>query len=508
MAINEPEPQSNTDQTETARQAAAQPDLSEMRALVDMLDQGRIAEGETAAIELTRRLPDHGFGWKLLGVMLKLQRKHGEALRAMHRAAELLPNDEQAQSNFGLALAEANELPAAEAFHRRALQINPHTAQAYSNLGSVLCRQGRLAEAEACHRQALAIRPDYAEGHNNLGSTLNDQARIEEAIASYRRALDIKPDLAQAHWNESMCKLLLGDFSEGWRQYEWRWLTESFQARKHHFAQPQWSGREPLQGKTLLLHAEQGVGDTLHFCRYAKLAADKGATVILQAPLALRSLLTGLAGVTHLVADGEALPPFEFHCPLLSLPLACGTSLATVPAEIPYLFADPAMVDVWRTKLTATSPPRIGVAWAGNPRHQHDYRRSIPLADFLNIADDQSQLYCLQNTLKPTDRTILDKRTGVRYFGDELHDFADTAALIALMDLVITVDTAVAHLAAAMGKPVWILLPFQPDWRWLREREDSPWYPTARLFRQPAVGDWNSVLKNVRQAMEQRWGKQ
>lgn len=484
------------------RRPAEQPELHEMQALAALLHQGRAVEGEAAANQLIARFPDHGFGWKLLGVMLKLQQKHGEALRAMHRAAALLPGDEEAQSNLGAALAEANALPAAEFFHRQALQINPRYAPAYGNLGCVLSRLGKLAEAEACHRQALEIRPDYAEGHNNLGSTLHDLGRIEEAVASYRRALEIDPDFAQAHWNESMCKLLLGDFSEGWKQYEWRCLTESFQAGKHRFSQPQWLGREPLQGTTLLLHAEQGLGDTIQFCRYAKLAADRGAAVILQAPQALASLLNGLAGVEQLVTDGDPLPPFDFHCQLLSMPLACGTSLATIPADIPYLRADPTLADAWSAKLAAPgSTPIIGVAWAGNPAHRHDSSRSIPLADFLGIANDGSRFYCLQKELKPGERALLDAHAAFRYVGDDLHDFADTAALIDVMDLVVTVDTAVAHLAAAMGKPVWILLPFQPDWRWLRERDDSPWYPSARLFRQPAIGDWKSVLENVHCAL-------
>jgi tetratricopeptide (TPR) repeat protein len=492
----------------------------EMQTRVNLLDPDRIAESEAAAIALTKRFPENGFGWKLLGATLKLRGRHGEAFRAMHRAAELLPDDEEAQSNLGAALADANELQAAERVHRRALQINPRYAPAYSNLGGVLCRKGRLAEAEACHRQALAIQPDYAEGHNNLGSTLNDQGRIEEAVASYRRALEIKPDFAQAHWNESMCKLLLGNFTEGWKQYEWRRLVKpaSFsrsELLERHFAQPQWLGSEPLQGKTILLHAEQGLGDTIQFCRYAALAADKGATVILQVPIALKALLTELAGVTYVAAEGETLPPFDFHCPLLSMPLAFGTRLASIPATIPYLFADPAKVGAWRDKLgTAGSLQsgllRIGLAWAGNPLHRNDLNRSIPLADFLAIANGhghgQAGFYCLQKELKPADRVLLDAHREIQYFGNDLHDFADTAALIDLMDLVITVDTAVAHLAAAMGKPVWILLPFQPDWRWLRDREDSPWYPTARLFRQPAMGAWESVLDKVRHALALRDG--
>ncbi len=472
-----------------------------MQALLTMLNQGRLLEGEAAAIDMTERFPQHGFGWKLLGVILKLQHRHGPALRAMHRAMQLLPNDEEAHSNLGMALADANELPAAEIFLRHAIALNPRHVQAHSNLGNLLSRQGRLAEAEACQRQALEIEPDHVAALCNLGSTLHDLGRIEEADASYRRVLEINPDCAQAQWNAGTSKLLTGKFAEGWQQYEWRWQTDTFLATKRHFKQAQWLGRQSLQGKTILLHAEQGLGDTLQFCRYAKVVAAQGATVILHVPAALKSVLSGLAGVTHLITDDEPLPLFDFHCPLLSLPLACGTTLTNIPADSPYLFAQASTAAMWRDRLPATDLPRVGVAWSGNPLHRHDYKRSIALSDFAELFDDQAQFVCLQKEVRNSDLVALNAHSEVVYVGDALQDFAQTAALIDLMDLVITVDTAVAHLAAAMGKTVWILLPFQADWRWLTRRSDSPWYPSVRLFRQAEMGDWKSVIDEVRQAL-------
>lgn len=485
-------------------EVSAQPAYSDMQMLVNLLRQGRFTEGETAAADMTRRFPQHGFGWKLLGVMLKLQHKHGLALHAMHRAAELLPDDAEAQSNFGMALAEADEPAAAESLLQRALALDPRNARTASNLGNLLGRQGRLTESEACHRQALEIDPENVAALTNLGSALHDQGRIDEAAACYQRALEIKPDFAQAQWNASMVKLLSGDFAEGWKQYEWRWKTDAFAATKRHFIEPQWLGRQDLRGKTVLLHAEQGLGDTIQFCRYASMVAACGAKVILQVPRALKSLLAGLAGVTHLIADDEAVPPFDFHSPLLSLPLAFGTDLSSIPADIPYLSAQPSLAAAWRKRLPDTDARRIGVAWSGNPSHRRDDKRSIALIGFTGIFDLQSQFFCLQKEVRASDLAALHARNDVRFFGDELRDFAQTAALIDTMDLVIAVDTAVAHLAAAMGKPVWILLPFQSDWRWLRERTDSPWYPGARLFRQPAAGDWKSVIDEVRRALRQR----
>ena len=258
-----------------------------------------------------------------------------------------------------------------------------------------------------------------------------------------------------------------------------------------------WLGDHAIAGKTVLLHAEQGFGDTVQFCRYAKLVAAQGATVLMEVQPPLKALLAKLEGVSQLLAYGEMLPAFDYHCPLLSLPLAFNTGIESIPAETPYLSPDPARIRQWEGKLGEKRLPRIGLVWSGRTDHKNDHNRSIPLADTAKLVSGHAELVSLQKEVRAADKLVLDIRQDIRHFGDELNDFADTAALVELMDVVITMDTAVAHVAGALGKPVWILLPFNPDWRWLLDRGDSPWYPTARLFRQPAIGDWDSVIQRV-----------
>jgi hypothetical protein len=265
-----------------------------------------------------------------------------------------------------------------------------------------------------------------------------------------------------------------------------------------------WRGEQAIAGKTLLLHAEQGLGDTIQFCRFAKLAAARGATVLMELQLPLESLLADLDGVSSVLAQGETLPAFDYHAPLLSLPRAFDTRLDRIPAAIPYLHADPIHVGEWEAKLGDKALPRIGLAWSGSAEHKSDQKRSIPLAQMAELVSGHAQFVSLQKELRAADRVTLSERHDIRHFGDELHDFADTAALIEACDLVISADTAVAHLAGALGKEVWILLPFSPDWRWLLERDDSPWYPTARLFRQRAEGDWDSVIRRVASQLKER----
>jgi hypothetical protein len=300
--------------------------------------------------------------------------------------------------------------------------------------------------------------------------------------------------------------LRLGDFATGWREYEWRWEEKPWKGAKPRFARPEWLGAEPLAGKTLLLYNEQGLGDTLQFCRYAKRAAESGANVVLVVQPQLRSLLAGLEGTTRVLERRSELPAFDCHCPLPSAPLAFKTGLDTIPADIPYIRSDPALVGAWRERLGAKTRPRVGVAWSGNPGHLNDRNRSVALAQMLPLASEEGEWVSLQKDTRAADARVLASRSDIRHFGEALGDFADTAALVEHMDVVVTVDTSVAHLAGAMGKPTWILLPFNPDWRWLLDREDSPWYPTARLFRQPAIGDWASVIARVRDELARLFG--
>jgi len=479
------------------------PSIEQMQSVITLFQQSHLVDGEAAARELTQAYPEHGFGWKLLGLFLKFQQQHGPALQAMAKAAQLLPEDDEAHSNLGIALAEANALPEAEEVLMHALKLNPTNPRNLNNLGNLLDRQGRLQEAEVCQRQALRLMPNDSDILNNLGSTLYDQGRTREASICYEQALQANPNNAQAHWNASLEKLARGDFEFGWEEYEWRWKTPVFAPLARQFKQPLWLGKSDLNGKTILLHAEQGYGDTIQFCRYASEATAHGATVLLLVPTALARLLRSLPGVALVTSDEHALPRFDLHCPLMSLPLAFHTTIDSIPATVPYLSTDADLVDVWKARLPATALPRVGIAWSGRLLHRHDYRRSIALKDFAQLFDAQAQFVSLQNEVRDSDRETLATQTRLVHFGGQLQDFADTAALIASMDIVICVDTAVAHLAGAMGKPVWLLLPYQADWRWLRHRADSPWYPGMRLFRQVAQGDWTGPLVQVFDALRQ-----
>jgi hypothetical protein len=323
--------------------------------------------------------------------------------------------------------------------------------------------------------------------------------RHEEAIACFERAQAVKPDMVDAQLNEGLARLALGELDAGWKKYQWRRLTASFHRRKS--PRPLWLGNWDLRDKTILLHGEQGLGDTLQFARYVPRVARQGARIILAVQRPLAPLLAGLAGVSALRAQGDSIPPYDCYCPLPSLPLAFRTTLETIPAEIPYVVAPADRVARWRPEMEAIGRPRIGLMWAGNLAHPNR-RRWIPLRFLLPLTEMRDlHFVALQRELPEDDALLLESANVATFLGDRQVDLADTAAMIAALDLMITVDTSIAHLAGAMGKPVWVLLPFSADWRWLRSRVDSPWYPTARLYRQPAPGDWASVATQVENAV-------
>jgi Tetratricopeptide repeat len=365
----------------------------------------------------------------------------------------------------------------------------------------VLADLERHAEALASFERAIALRPGYARAFYNRGNSLRELHRHRDAVDSFERAIALEPDYASAHWNLADCHLLLGDFARGWSEYEWRWKLKQREAVRRDFPQPLWLGSSPLKGRTILLHSEMGLGDTLLFCRYAKEVAALGAKVVLEVQPALFPLLANLEGAAEVLPVGAALPDFDCHCPLMSLPLAFRTDLYTVPASVPYIRSDPARVAIWRSRLGDKTGPRVGLVWSGSSALRNDHR-SMALAQMLPLVRDWAQWISLQKEVAESEIGLLASRVDVRHFGGELRDFADTAALVELMDIVVTIDTSVANLAGAMGKTVWILLPFNPhDWRWMLDREDSLWYPTARLFRQSAVGDWPGVIRRVDDAL-------
>lgn len=429
----------------------------------------------------------------ILGVL----KRYDEALESCNNALKIRPDYAEALNNRGNALGCLKHPEDALESFQRALEIKPDYAEALNNRGAVLRSLKRLNEALESYNRALTIAPNYAEASYNRGIVLSELERPREAIEAYEHALTIKADYVGAHWNLSLCRLQLGDFSRGWEGYEWRWKEEQLEKSKRDFPQPMWLGVESLEGKTILLHGEAGLGDTLQFCRYAKQVAALGAKVVLEVQAPLLPLLTNLEGALQVLAQGSALPAFDYHCPLLSLPLAFKTEVNSIPTGIPYIHSDAARVAAWRDRLGKKAKPRVGLAWSGNPGHKNDHNRSLALAELLPLLHDGAEWISLQQEVRANDAALLAQRTDIRHFGAQLNDFAETAALVELMDVVISVDTSVAHLAGAMGKPLWILLPFNPDWRWLLNREDSPWYPTARLFRQPAIDDWTAVIDRV-----------
>ncbi|HZB93642.1 MAG TPA: tetratricopeptide repeat protein [Stellaceae bacterium] len=425
-----------------------------------------------------------------------------EALAGFDAALRLRPDYAEALNERGNALYSLRRFESALASYDAALALRPDLADAHNNRANALRALGRSEAALASYDAALARTPLDARVLSNRGLLLHGMGRFDEALASYARAQAIDPGLASAHWNEALSRLLLGDFARGWEKYEWRWQTPDFAPERRQFSRPLWLGREALAGRTILLHAEQGLGDTLQFCRYAPHLAAAGATILLGAPPPLVPLLHSLAGLAWLGARGDALPAFDFHCPLLSLPRACGTGLETIPAPIPYLHAAPERIAAIAPLLPPPAPLRIGLVWSGRAAHPNDRNRSLALERLDPLLALPGIAYVsLQRELRPADAAALARRPAITPLGEHLGDFADTAAAVAALDLVVTVDTSVAHLAGAMGKRVWILLPYVPDWRWLLQREDSPWYPSARLFRQAAPGDWDAVIARVAAAL-------
>jgi len=484
------------------RVLAAQPDHADALHLLGVVAHqvGR----HDLAVELIgqaiRRNRQNPIYFSNLGVVLKDQGRLDEAMTAYRQATGLKADYAEAHSNLGYALWDQGKIDEAVAACRQAIRLNPELPQAHSNLGIALKTQGKLDEAVAACRQAIRIKSDFADAHSNLGIALKDQGKFDEAVAACREAIRLKPDFADAHWNEALLSLLTGEFESGWTKSEWRWKSASSGLSKRNFAQPLWLGAETIDRKTILLHSEQGLGDTIQFCRYVPLVAARGARVILEVQEPLRQLMSGLAGVSQCVSKGEALPHFDLHCPLLTLPLAFGTRLDTIPSTIPYLRA-PTHGQDRRAQLGPRDRPRIGLVWSGNPQHRDDRKRSIELNTLSPLFDVAATFVSLQRDLRAGDEAALKTRSDILNLGPSLASFADTAALISHLDLVISVDTSVAHLAGALGRPVWVLLSFVPDWRWLLNREDSPWYPTARLFRQTDAREWHGVVHRVRAAL-------
>ncbi len=463
--------------------------------------QGRLQESRALLERAVQANAESAEAWNSLGNTLSELGEGEAAIEAYRRAATLRADFPQASFNFGNALRARERWEEAVAAYGEAIARRPDYAEAHNNLGLALDQLGRPAAALACFERAVAIDPQVRSGFNNVALALADLNRHEEALEYFARARTVDPEAPEPVFNESLVRLATGDYEPGWRDYEARWRLAGFRPNASAFQEPQWDGRVEIAGKTILLHGEQGLGDTILFARYIPMVAARGARVVVAAQDALAPLFASMEGVAEVVGSKDPLPRFDLHAPVGSLPGAFGTRWETIPARVPYLTAaaESATLEYVTRAAQDRSPAHlVGVCWAGSPKNPNDRNRSMRLADFDRVFSASGVHWVsLQQKLQPGDE---EKLAG--YDVDVASDragrcLADTAALVARLDLVITVDTAIAHLAGALGKPVWVLLPFRAYWVWARGRTDSPWYPTARLFRQKAPGDWAGVMAEV-----------
>lgn len=461
-------------------------------------EQGQALQAEMLYLHVLEQSPEHPAAHNLLGALKLEQGEATEALAHFERALRGEPDNPDLLHNRGAALRELGRHEEAAASLRSALTLSPHDAETLSDLGMSLRALDREEEALECFDRALRRKPDFAQALTNRGNALLALGRQEEAIASHRSALALDERNADVRLNLAVAELAAGDWLNGWRHYGWRRGAKQFAGRYRTHAQPLWQGEAAISGRTILLHAEQGFGDTIMFARYAPLVAARGARVVLEVQPRLKRLLEQLGGVAQVVATGEALAAYDLQCPLAGLPLAFGTTPETVPAAKPYLVAPDDSAGKWRQKLAALRRPLIGIAWSGSAAYGKDRTRSISLEELGPLlAAPGAGFVSLQKEVSPEDRAALET-LGIPNTGPEQEDFCDAAGLIAQLDLVISVDTAVAHLAGAMGKRVWLLLSSSPDWRWMREREDTPWYPSTRLFRQrQRASGWNETVARL-----------
>jgi Tfp pilus assembly protein PilF len=426
--------------------------------------------------------------------------KLDEAEELYGKVLELDPTNFVALDRRAIMCSKRGEHAEALRLIQAAMRANPRSGETASDMGAILERMGRLDEAKDSYERALVLRPNQPVPHNGRGLALAAKGRYQEAIAAFTRAIEIDPGYADARFHRALSLLVVGDFATGWDEYEWRWAVGDTKAVRPNFPIPDWNG-EPLAGKGIYLYVEQGFGDAIMFARYAPLVAARGATVLFCVRPPLKPLLAGLPGVIVGV-PGDQGPRCHYMCPLLSLPRIFKTRLETIPADVPYIRPLPERAEKWNARIPDDGKLKVGLVWAGGRDYKADHVRTIGSNSFAPLLDNAGVRYfSLHTELRDEDAARMAARPDIVHFGSELADFADTAAVISRLDLVISVDTAVAHLAGAMGKPVWLLLPFTPDWRWLLGRDDSPWYPTARLFRQPRIGDWPSVIARVREAL-------
>jgi tetratricopeptide (TPR) repeat protein len=483
---------------------ALRPDYAEAhnsRGIV-LASVGRLVEALVSFDKAIAQKPDYAEAFNNRGMILQDLQRLDDALGSFRKAIALQPDNARACNNLGAALWDAKRFDEAIENCDKAIALKPDYAEAHYNRALALQDLWRLDEALAGYRAAIALRPNYAAAYANLGVVLQQLGRPEEAIAAYDQVKAMGGDhLAEANVNQSYCFLQLGDFAQGFRLHEWRNRTPQTAAGRR-FPQPVWLGAEDIRDKSLFIPWEQGFGDTLQFGRYAKLTKARGARVAMSVQTPLYRLFRQMAPDVAILNGDDAPAAFDYQCPLMSLPLAFGTTFATVPAGAPYLAADPQLREAWRAQIPPSDKPRIGVVWSGNAKQKNDRNRSIGLPAFAPILSADAQWISLQLDVRDGDAALIAAHPHLLPCPAGVRDFADTAAIMDLLDLVITVDTSVAHLAGAMGKPLWIMLAFNADWRWLIGRDDCPWYPSARLFRQQRIGSWDNVVARIKAELD------
>ena len=464
--------------------------LNRGNTLKDMGDVQRAIANYEQAITIH---PGYAEAYVNLGIALQESQQSDRALACYRKAIGLKPDFAEAYFALGNALQEHGQTDAAILSLQEATRLRPGFVAAYCNLGNLLKDAGRADEALAAYAEAIRAQPDFAVAYCNLGNVQKEKQQFQLAIDSYGQATKLNPNFAEAHWNQSLVHLLLGEFEAAWPLFEWRWKAKKNNIRLPDFRKPLWLGEPALVGKTILICWEQGFGDTIQFCRYVPLLQALGARVLLVVPSTLVPLLKTLDGVEQVLGPDEHVSNFDYYCPLMSLPLAFHTTLNTIPVPSVYLHADENKMQFWVAKLPQSGKKRVGIAWRGSGTNK---RASLPLTELIEYLPKHLDYVCLQKDVTDMERVILLEQN-MYVFDRDIADFSDTAALCGLMDLVISIDTSAAHLAGAMDKPTWVLLPHLPDWRWLLDRSDSPWYPSMRLFRQEGMGAWHTVLQRV-----------
>ena len=459
--------------------------------------EGNLKEAKNIYEQILKHKPNHFDALQLLGILYGQINKKDKAIKLLELALQIKPDDAATLNNYGVILTEVNRTNDSYEALDKATNIKPDYAEAYSNKGNALKLLEKYDDAVKAYSKAIQLKPNYAEAYNNRGVIYKELSQMNLALKDLKKAISLKPDYPEANSTMGVTLLLTGNFSKGWEQYEWRWKDLSDPSVIRSFKQPLWDGKKSLKDKSILLYSEQGLGDTIQFSRYILLIKALGAKVILETHKELLNIVGSIDSNITVILMGQTLPHFDFQCPLLSLPLKFGTGLKNIPSPNRYIWADKRIVPKWKKKIGSQKKPLIGLAWEGNPLHKNDYNRSILLAELIPHLPKKYEYIGLQKDIRESNLKTLKRSSMIDNLIDNNVSMDDTAAIIENLDIVISVDTSVAHLSASMGKPTWILLPFVPDWRWLLNRNDSPWYKSVKLFRQEKRGNWELVFKDL-----------